>query len=272
VNEQLLGEAIRTAPNTKRSDVIIATKFGFVTKSDGSVGLNSSPENVKKVCDESLKHLGMDYIDLYYQHRVDSNVPIEETVQAMADLVKEGKVKYLGLSECSAKTLRRAHTVHPITVVQVEYSLWFTEIETNGVLDTCRELGVTCVAFSPLARGFLSGQLTKFEDFEKDDARRQNPRFQGENFVKNFELVKLVQAFAKEKNCTPSQLALAWVISQPSVVAIPGTKKIQYLEENMGALNVTITEEDEKKIRVLLKSIVVAGPRYNEANMKMVDL
>jgi len=272
VNEALLGEAIRTAPNTKRSDVIIATKFGFAKKTDGTTVADSTPENVKKTCDESLKFLGMDYIDLFYQHRVDPNTPIEVTVQAMADLVKEGKVKFLGLSECSAATLRRAHAVHPIAAVQVEYSLWSTDVENNDILSTCRELGVTLVAYSPLARGFLSGQIKKFDDLDKDDWRRSNPRFQPENFAKNIELVHLVDALAKEKGCTPSQLALAWVISQKGVVAIPGTKKIQYLEENYGALNVTVTPEDEKKIREFLKSFVVAGTRYAEGEIKQVHL
>jgi len=271
-NEELLGEAIRTAPHTKRSDVVIATKFGFVKGAEGQYGVSSKPEVVKQTCVNSLASLKLDYIDLFYQHRVDPNTPIEETVKAMAELVKEGKVKALGLSECSAATLRRAHAVHPIAAVQVEYSLWSTDIENNDLLNTCRELGVTVVAYSPLARGFLSGQIKKFEDLEADDWRRHNPRFQPENFAKNIELVHVVESLAKEKKCTPSQLALAWVLNQPGVVAIPGTKKIQYLEDNFGCLNVTITPEDEKKIRDFLKVFVVAGTRYPEAQMKSVNI
>jgi len=224
-NEEVVGAAIRSAP-VKRSDLVVATKFAIQPVPGGTSQVNGTPEYVKESCGKSLKRLGLDYIDLYYQHRVDPKTPIEDTVRAMAELVKEGKVKYLGLSECSAATLRRAHAVHPITAVQVEYSLWSTDIEVNGILDTCRELGITVVAYSPLARGFLTGQIKKFDDLEPDDWRRTNPRFQPENFAKNIDLVKLVENMAKEKNCTSSQLALAWVLIQhPGIVIIPGTKK-----------------------------------------------
>jgi len=243
LNEELLGEAIRTGP-MNRSDLVIATKFGIEWKADGSTNIHGNSEHVIQACANSLKRLGIETIDLYYQHRVDPDTPIEVTVRAMAQLVKEGKVKTLGLSECSAATLRRAHAIHPITAVQWEYSLWSTDIETNGVLDTGRELGITLVAYSPLARGFLTGQIKKFEDLDPTDWRRTNPRFQPENFPKNIELVHFVEQIAKEKGCTPSQVALAWVLHQPGVVAIPGTKKIQYMEENLGGLNVRLTEEE----------------------------
>lgn len=267
-NEQLLGEAIRSAP-VKRSDVVICTKFAF---EKGTFKIRGDPAFVRECCEQSLKDLNLEYIDLYYQHRVDPNVEIEVTVAAMAELVKEGKVKYLGLSECSAATLRRAHKIHPISAVQIEYSLWSTDIETNGLLDACRELGVTVVAYSPLARGFLSGQIKKFDDLDKDDWRRTNPRFQPENFDKNLALVPVIEALAKEKGCTPSQLALAWVINQPGVVSIPGTKRISYLEENMGTLKVTWTAEDEKKIRDILKTIEVSGTRYQASGMAYVNI
>jgi len=270
-NERLLGEAIRTS-GVKRSDVVIATKFGLKKNPDGkTLEINSKPEYVKESCDISLKELGLDYIDLYYQHRVDKNTPIEDTVKAMVELVKEGKIKYLGLSECSAATLRRAHAVHPISAVQIEYSLWCLDPETNGVLAACRELGVTFVAYSPLARGFLSGEIKNFEDFDPSDLRRTHPRFQPENFAKNIELVNLVGTIAKEKDCTPSQLALAWVLSQPGVVAIPGTKKEKYLLENNGSLNVTLTEADQKKIRDFLSTFTVSGTRNTEDAMKTLD-
>jgi len=271
VNEELLGEAIKTA-KFKRSDLVIATKFAFVLNPDKSIGINGTPEHVKDACEKSLKRLGLDYIDLYYQHRVDPKTPIEDTVKAMAELVKEGKVKYLGLSECSAETLRKAHKIHPITACQVEYSLFTTDIEDNGILNACRELGVTLVAYSPLSRGFLTGQIKSIDDLEPNDWRRSNPRFSPENFSKNLDLVKLLEAIAKEKNCTPGQLALAWVIAQQGVVAIPGTKKIQYLEENIAAEKVRLSEDDLKKIREILKSFNVAGTRYSEAGMKGVNL
>jgi len=271
VNEELLGEAIRTA-NVKRSEVVIATKFAFILNPDKSIGVCGKPEHVKESCAKSLKRLGLDYIDLYYQHRVDPKTPIEETVHAMAELVKEGKVKYLGLSECSAETLRKAHKIHPITACQVEYSLFTTDIEENGILSTCKELGITLVAYSPLSRGFLTGQIKSYDDLEPNDWRRDAPRFKPENFSKNLDLVKLLEAIAKEKNCTTGQLALAWVIAQQNVVAIPGTKKIQYLEENMAAEKVHLSEDDMKKIREILKSFNVAGMRYPEGSMKAVNL
>jgi len=269
-NEELLGEAIKTAP-VKRSELVIATKFALQMVG-GEMKVNGKPEYVKDACAKSLKRLGLDYIDLYYQHRVDPDTPIEETMKAMVELVKEGKVKYLGLSECSAATLRRAHAIHPISALQVEYSLWSTDIEQNGVLDTCRELGVTLVAYSPLARGFLTGQIKKFDDLEATDWRRTNPRFQPENFSKNLDLVKLVEDIAREKKCTASQVALAWVLNQKGVVTIPGTKKIPYLEENVGSVNVKLSEEDLKKIREFLKTFIVAGTRYAESGMKIVNI
>jgi len=269
-NEELLGKAIKSS-NVKRSDIIVATKFA-IRRVNGKNEICGTPQYVKEACGASLKRLGLDYIDLYYQHRVDPNTPIEDTVGAMAELVKEGKVRALGLSECSAATLRRAHKIHPISAVQVEYSLWTTDPESNGLLDTCRELGVTFVSYSPLGRGFLTGAIKKFDDLEKDDWRRQIPRFQPENFAKNLELLQLVEDIAKTKGCTPSQFALAWVLRQPGVVAIPGTKKIKYLEENWAANKVTVTDEDDKKIRPFLSQFVVAGTRYPEANMKSVHL
>lgn len=268
-NEELLGEAIKKA-NVNRSDLIIATKFGLQIQPDGTMGVNGKPEYVRKCCEASLKRLGMDYIDLYYQHRVDPSTPIEDTVKEMAQLIKDGKVRYLGLSECSVANLRRAHAVHPITAVQVEYSLWSTHIEEDGILNTCRELGITVVAYSPLARGFLGGQIKKYEDLDETDLRRNQPRFQPENFSKNLELLAVIEALAKGKNCTSSQVALAWVISQQGVVAIPGTKKISYLEENYGAMKVQITELEIKNIRGFLSQFVIAGDRNTTSSLNMI--
>jgi len=268
-NEELLGEALRQA-NINRADIVVATKFAMEKLPDGSVNVNGKPEHVKQACNASLKRLGLDYIDLYYQHRVDANTPIEETVKAMAQLVKEGKVRYIGLSECTADNLRRAHAVHPITAVQMEYSLWSTHVEEDGILSTCRELGITLVAYSPLARGFLSGQIKSYEDLDPTDIRRTHPRFKPENFAKNLELLAFLEKLAKEKQFTNSQVALAWVVNQQGVVAIPGTKKVSYLEENLGAMNVRFTEEELKKIREFLIQFETSGERYPESSMKWI--
>ncbi|MFP5114880.1 aldo/keto reductase [Bacillaceae bacterium C204] len=268
-NEELVGAAIKD----RRDQVVIATKFGNVRAEDGAfLGINGRPEYVKKACEASLRRLGVDHIDLYYQHRVDPNTPIEETVGAMADLVREGKVRYLGLSEASAATIRRAYSVHPITAVQTEYSLWSRDIE-DDILPTCRELGIGFVPYSPLGRGFLTGQIQKFEDLAADDYRRFSPRFQGENFQKNLELVHKINEIAREKDCQPSQLALAWLLAQgDDIVPIPGTKRIKYLEENVGALKISLTENDLARINEVAPRGVAAGERYHEAGMKGINL
>ncbi|MFL6557944.1 MAG: aldo/keto reductase [Bacillus sp. (in: firmicutes)] len=268
-NEELLGQAIKG----HREHVIIATKFGNVRSEDGAfLGISGSPEYVKEACEASLRRLGVDHIDLYYQHRVDPNTPIEETVGAMADLVREGKVRYLGLSEASAQTIRRAHAVHSITAVQTEYSLWSRDVE-DEILPACRELGIGFVPYSPLGRGFLTGQIQKFEDLAADDYRRFSPRFQGENFQKNLELVNKINEIAREKDCQPSQLALAWLLAQGNdIVPIPGTKRIQYLEENVGALDISLTDTDLARINEVAPRGAAAGERYHEAGMKGVNL
>lgn len=268
-NEELVGKAI----NGHRNQVVIATKFGNVRAEDGAfLGINGRPEYVKKACEASLRRLGVDHIDLYYQHRVDPNTPIEETVGAMADLVREGKVRYLGLSEASASTIRRAHDVHPITAVQTEYSLWSRDVE-DEILPACRELGVGFVPYSPLGRGFLTGQIQKFEDLAVDDYRRLSPRFQGGNFQKNLELVQKIHEIAREKDCQPSQLALAWLLAQgDDIVPIPGTKRIKFLEENVGALQISLTATDLERINEVAPRGVAAGERYHEAGMKGVNL
>jgi aryl-alcohol dehydrogenase-like predicted oxidoreductase len=233
--------------------------------------VNGKPEYVRKSCEGSLRRLGIDHIDLYYQHRVDHDTPIEETVGAMAELVKEGKVRYLGLSEASAKTLRRAVKVHPIAALQSEYSLWTRDHEKE-ILGTCRELGIGFVAYSPLGRGFLAGRFKRFEDFAADDNRRNFPRFQGENFQKNLDLVRQVEDMAKEKGCEASQLALAWVLAQgEDIVPIPGTKRRKYLEENAGALEVRLTAEDLRRIDDAFPSGVASGTRYPEWMMATVN-
>ncbi|WP_394823475.1 aldo/keto reductase [Pendulispora albinea] len=265
-NEELVGRALRG----RRHQAFLATKCGIVRSSeDKSVrGVNGSAEYIKKACEASLKRLQVDVIDLYQLHRVDPNTPIEESVSAMADLVKAGKVRGIGLSEVSAQTLRRAHQVHPIASVQSEYSLWTRDPDEDGVLATCKELGIGFLAYSPLGRGFLTGQYKRFEDFPEDDYRRNSPRFQGENFAKNLELVKKVEGIAKEKGCTASQLALAWTLSRGDhVVPIPGTKRRKYLEENVGALDVIITPEDAKAIEAVFPAGAAAGQRYPEAMM-----
>jgi len=268
-NEILVGKAIRGM----RDKVLLATKFGILrSKTDPNVrGVNGSAAYVRSACDASLKRLGVDVIDLYYQHRVDPNVAIEETVGAMAELVRTGKVRHLGLSEASAQTIRRAQKVHPIAALQTEYSLWTRDPE-DEILPTTRELGVAFVAYSPLGRGFLTGQIKRFEDFAPDDYRRISPRFQGANFQKNLELVRRVEEIAKEKKCTPSQLALAWLLAQgQDIIPIPGTKRRKYLEENVGALNVKLSPEDLRRIDEVAPHGAAAGDRYPQAAMAAVN-
>jgi aryl-alcohol dehydrogenase-like predicted oxidoreductase len=267
-NEELVGRAIRD----RREGVVLATKFGNVRGEDGSfLGVNGRPEYVRSACDASLRRLGVEVIDLYYQHRVDPKTPIEETVGAMSRLVEEGKVRHLGLSEASAQTVRRAHAVHPIAALQSEYSLWTRDVEAD-ILPTCRELGLGFVAYSPLGRGFLTGRFEKPEDLAADDRRRQFPRFQEENFQRNMQLVERVREMAAEKGCKPSQLALAWVLAQGrDVVPIPGTKRRTYLEENAGAAEVELTAEDLGRIEAVLREELVAGERYPEQSMQSVD-
>ncbi len=268
-NEKLVGRALRG----RRDQVVLATKFGIVRNPEKRTirGIDGSPAYLKSSCDASLQRLGVDTIDLYYQHRVDPNVPIEDTVGAMADLVKAGKVRYLGLSEASATTLRRACAVHPIAALQSEYSLWSRDPE-DGILDACRQLGVGFVAYSPLGRGFLTGQIKCFEDLAADDYRRFSPRFQGENFQKNLDQVKKIEEIAAEKRCTPAQLALAWVLAQgKDVVPIPGTKHRKYLEENVAALEVALTAGDLARIDAVAPPGVAAGLRYPEQMMAAVN-
>lgn len=267
-NEQLVGRAIKG----KRKDVLVATKFGIIRTEDPNYrGVCGRPDYVRSACDASLKRLGLDHIDLYYQHRVDPEVPIEETVGAMAELVTAGKVRFLGLSEAAPTTIRRAHAVHPISALQSEYSLWSRDPE-DDVLPTLRELGIGFVAYSPLGRGFLTGQITRFEDFDADDYRRLSPRFQGENFAKNQHLVEHIKAIADRKGCTPGQLALAWVMAQGSdIVPIPGTKRRKYLEENVAAATVAITGGEMAEIDAILPRGAAAGERYPAAMMSILN-
>ena len=268
-NEELVGRAIKG----KRDNIVLATKFGIVRDpSNPDVrGVNGKPDYVKKACDASLKRLGVDYIDLYYQHRVDPGTPIEDTVGALADLVRAGKIRHIGLSESSAGTLRRAVKVHPVTALQTEYSLWTRDPEEE-ILATCRELGIGFVAYSPLGRGFLTGQLKKFEDLEADDYRRFSPRFQGDNFQKNLDLVKEVEEIAREKRCKPSQLALAWVLAQgDDIVPIPGTKRRKYIEENAASVDVRLTPEDLRRLDQIFPSGAAAGLRYSEQMMTLIN-
>ena len=268
-NEILVGQAI----HDRREKVFLATKYGIVRdRSNPHVrGVSGQPEYVRACCEASLKRLGVEVIDLYYQHRVDPETPIEETVGAMAQLVREGKVRYLGLSEASPATLRRAHAVHPIAALQTEYSLWTRDPE-DEVLKTARELGIAFVAYSPLGRGFLTGQFKKFEDLAADDYRRFSPRFQGENFQKNLDLVARVETLAREKHCTPGQLALAWLLAQgEDIIPIPGTKRRKYLGENIGALQVRLTAEDLRRIEEVAPKGAAAGLRYPEAMMSLVN-
>ena len=268
-NEELVGRAIQG----KRDQVVLATKFGIVRepKNPSARGVNGKPEYVRQSCEASLRRLNVDTIDLYYQHRVDPNTPIEDTVHAMADLVKEGKVRHLGLSEASVATLRRAVKVHPISALQTEYSLWTRDPE-DEILATCRELGITFVAYSPLGRGFLTGQFKRIEDLPADDYRRSSPRFQGENFQKNLDLVSRVEELAKEKGCQPSQLALAWVLAQgEAIVPIPGTKRRKYLEENVAALDVKLSSEDLRRLAEFFPQGAASGQRYAEQMMRAVN-
>lgn len=273
-NEQLVGKAIKG----RREDVIVATKFGIMrgkpevaTGKSPITGVCGRPEYVHACCIASLKRLAIDHIDLYYQHRVDADVPIEETVGAMAELVTAGKVRYLGLSEASAKTLRKAHAVHPISALQSEYSLWSRDIEEE-IVPTLRELGIGLVAYSPLGRGFLTGQITRYEDFDEDDYRRMSPRFQGANFQKNLELVKKVREIALKKGIMASQLALAWVLAQgEDIVPIPGTKRRSYLEENVKACQVKLSDQELAEIAAAMPLGVAYGERYPESMMHFVN-
>jgi len=269
-NEELVGRAIKG----RREEVFLATKFGIVRdpQNPNVRGVNGKPEYVRQSCEASLRRLGVETIDLYYQHRVDPSTPIEDTVGAMAGLVREGKVRYLGLSEASPDTLRRAMKVHPITALQTEYSLWTRDPEDDGVLATCRELGIGFVAYSPLGRGFLTGQFRTFEDLAPDDYRRNSPRFQGENFTKNLNLVCEVEKLAIEKGCKPSQLALAWVMAQgKDIVPIPGTKRRKYLEENAAAADLALSQEDLARLDEAFPKDAAAGQRYPEHVMALVD-
>jgi len=269
-NEELVGRAIKG----QRDHVVLATKFGIVRdpKNPNARGVNGKPDYVRQSCDASLRRLGINHIDLYYQHHVDPATPIEETVGAMAQLVKEGKVRYLGLSEAGPETLRRAVKIHPIAALQTEYSLWTRDPEDNRVLSTCRELGIGFVAYSPLGRGFLTGHFGSFEDLPADDYRRNSPRFQAENFQKNLDLVHKVKEIAKEKGCQPSQLALAWVMAQgKDIVPIPGTKRRRYLEENVAAVEIKLTKEDRARIDKVFPPDAASGPRYPEHMMALVN-
>jgi aryl-alcohol dehydrogenase-like predicted oxidoreductase len=268
-NEELVGRAIKGG----RDKIVLATKFGIVRDpANPSVrGVSGKPDYVRQSCEGSLRRLGVETIDLYYQHRVDPATPIEETVSAMAQLLREGKIRHIGLSEASPQTLRRAVKIHPITALQTEYSLWSREPE-DELLATCRELGVGFVAYSPLGRGFLTGQFTRFEDFPEDDYRRFSPRFQGENFQRNLDLVRGIEEIAREKNCKPSQLALAWVLAQDkNIVPIPGTKHRKYLEENVAAVNVKLGAENLRRIEEIFPTGAAAGDRYPEHMMKIVN-
>ena len=269
LNEELVGRAIKG----KRDKVVLATKFGIVRDpaKPNVRAVNGKPDYVRKSCQASLARLGVETIDLYYQHRVDPATPIEETVGAMAQLVREGKIRHIGLSEASAQTLRRAAKIHPIAALQTEYSLWSRDPE-DELLATCRELGIGFVAYSPLGRGFLTGQFRRFEDFAADDYRRLSPRFQGENFQKNLDLLRRVEEMAQEKRCKPSQLALAWVLAQDNnIVPIPGTKRRKYLEENVAALEVKLTTEDLKRLNEIFPGDSVAGERYPEHMLALVN-
>jgi aryl-alcohol dehydrogenase-like predicted oxidoreductase len=267
-NEELIGRVLRR----RRKDVVLATKFGSVRGEDGSFrGVNGRPDYVRQACEASLRRLGVEQIDLYYQHRVDVNVPIEETVGAMAELVKAGKVKYLGLSEAAPQTIRRAHRTHPISALQTEYSLWSREPE-DEILPTLRDLGIGFVPYSPLGRGFLTGQIRKPEDLAADDYRHHSPRFQGANFQKNLALVSEITAIAAGKKCTPAQLALAWVLAQGDDIApIPGTKRRNYLDENLGALDVVLSQQDLARIDRTLPQGAATGTRYPEASMGAIN-
>ncbi len=264
-NEELVGRAIQG----RREEAIVATKFGFKIEDGKMAGVDGAPENVRRACDASLQRLGIDTIDLFYQHRRDRAVPIEETVGAMADLVQAGKVKHLGLSEVGPETLRRAHAVHPIAALQSEYSLWERGIEAE-ILPTLRELGIGLVPFSPLGRGFLTGEIKSYEDIPEGDYRRDDPRYQGENFAKNMTLVDVVKDIARSKEVTPGQIALAWLLAQgPDVVPIPGTKRLKYLEENAASVRISLTAEDLARLNDLATQ--TSGPRYGERGQSMIE-
>jgi aryl-alcohol dehydrogenase-like predicted oxidoreductase len=267
-NEFLVGKALAG----KRDQVVIATKFGFkIVDGKQAQGIDSRPEHVKEVCDASLRRLNTDRIDLFYQHRVDPDVPIEETVGAMADLVKAGKVRFLGLSEASAKTLRRAHAVHPISALQSEYSLWERNVE-NEILPTCRELAIGFVPYSPLGRGFLTGTAKRAEDYPPDDFRRRQPRFEGENFDRNMKIVEAVQTMAQSKGAKPGQVALAWLLAQgPDIVPIPGTKRRSYLEENVAAADLHLSPSDLERLEAMAPRGAASGGRYQEAMLSLLD-
>jgi len=269
LNEELVGKSLKG----RREKITLATKFGIMrdTANPQLRGLNGKPEYVQSACEASLKRLDVDVIDLYYLHRKDPATPIEETVGAMAKLIEQGKIRAIGLSEVSAATLRKAHAVHPITALQTEFSIWSREPE-DEILQTCKELGIAFVAYSPLGRGFLTGQIKKFEDFAADDYRRFSPRFQGENFEKNLQLVSKIEQLAHKKNCTASQLALAWVLAQGDhIFPIPGTKHIKYLEENVGALNVHLSSDELKEIDAIAPKGAAAGLRYPESMMGSIN-
>ncbi len=267
-NEKLVGKAI----SDRRDQVVLATKFGNERAEDGTrLGVNGTPDYVRRACDASLGRLVVDHIDLYYQHRVDPDTPVEETWGAMKELVEAGKVRYLGISEAAPETIRRAHAVHPVSALQTEYSLWSRDVE-DEILPTVRELGIGFVAYSPLGRGFLTGQITSPDNFEEGDFRRNSPRFQGENFEKNLELVERVREIASEKGVTPGQLALAWLLHQgDDIVPIPGTKRRKYLEENAAAAEVELTDEDLHRIEEVAPAGAAAGERYDEASMRTVN-
>jgi aryl-alcohol dehydrogenase-like predicted oxidoreductase len=267
-NEELLGRFLGDVP---RGSVVLATKFGFRIGENKIRSLDSSPANVRRACDASLSRLGIDVIDLFYQHRVDPNVPIEDTVGAMSELVPAGKVRALGLSEANPETLRRATKIHPIAALQSEYSLWSREVETNGVLAACRQLGISFVPYSPLGRGFLTGTIQKVSDLDPSDWRRTNPRFAEEALQNNLTLAEAVKELAAKKGCTPAQFALAWVLAQGNdVIPIPGTKRMRFLEDNMGALAVQLTESDLKETDARFQQIAVAGERYAPEMMALV--
>ena len=268
VNEELVGKAIKG----RRDRVFLATKFGIVRDPSDPTrrGISGKADYVRSACDASLKRLGVDHIDLYYQHRVDASTPIEETVGAMADLIQAGKVRHLGLSEAGAANVRRAYAVHPIAALQNEWSLWSRDLEENGQLAAARELGVSIVAYSPLGRGFLTGAITSPDDFAPDDFRRSSPRFMGENFARNLDLVRHVEQLARQKGCTASQLALAWLLARgPDVIPIPGTKRVKYLEENVGALNVKLSDAELQEIEAIFPAGAASGARY--ADMSFVN-
>ncbi|KAI9028275.1 aldo/keto reductase [Phycomyces nitens] len=267
-NERLISRVLKT----QRDKIFLATKFGFSRDESGAIsGFSGAPESVRKAFDESQKNLGVDVVDLYYMHRVDPNVPVEDSVRAMAELVKEGRVRFLGLSECSAESLRRAHKVHPITAVQMEYSPWTLDIETNGVLATARELGISIVTYSPLGRGLMTGGIKSLDDMDQDDFRRGLPRFSPENFHKNLKLVDDITALAKKKGVTPGQYVLAWILAQgPEFIVIPGTRRVKNLEENVKARDVVLTSEEVAEMRKVVDEANVVGDRYAPAQMAIV--